>query len=64
MIRDDCGTDWIAYHAIDRDQPFLPGTNDEVRRPMLISRLAYENGWPKIKTGSPSTGWHTAPRID
>ena len=64
VIRDECGTDWIAHHAIDRDHPFLPGTTDEVRRPLLISRLTYEDGWPRIETNSPRTGWHTAPTVD
>jgi arabinan endo-1,5-alpha-L-arabinosidase len=63
VIRDDAGHDWIIFHAIDRNRPYLPGTTDAVRRPMLISRLLYRNGWPMIAGDSPATGWQPGPVV-
>ena len=56
IIRDAAGTDWIVYHAIDRDQPTRPtGTGVRWdRRVMLMDRLTYDGGWPRIEGGQPS----------
>ena len=63
VIRDDAGRDWIVFHAINREFPFLPGSDDAVRRPMLINRLLYRHGWPLVPTGSPALGRNPAPLI-
>jgi len=62
VIRDQGGRDWMVYHAIDSQHPYLHG-GDAVRRPMLISRILYRHGWPTISTDSPSLGWTPAPRV-
>ena len=61
MIADRAGQDWLVYHAINRTDPYLPGTRF-VRRPMLIDRIVYRNGWPTVAHRSPSTSWQPAPR--
>lgn len=56
VIQDAAGTDWMLYHAIDRDQPTRP-TGIGVRwdrRVMLMDRITYDNGWPRIEGGQPS----------
>jgi len=59
IITDAAGQDWIAYHAIDTAQPTFDAINDEQgysRRVMLLDRVVYENGWPRIApNGTPST---------
>lgn len=51
VITDDQGTDWILYHAV-RDTP---------RRVMLLDRIVYEEGWPRIAGKQPSTNPQRAP---
>ncbi|PEN08726.1 glycoside hydrolase [Longimonas halophila] len=57
VIRDADGTDWMVYHAINRAQPTRPtGTGMRWdRRVMLMDRIVYEEGWPRIENASPST---------
>lgn len=52
VVRDAAGTDWMLYHAIDRDHPTQPNGWD--RRVMLMDPLVYENGWPRIDGAHPS----------
>lgn len=59
IITDDEGTDWLLYHAIDRENPKLPGGAS--KRPMLLDKITWENGWPVILNGQPSTGFQKAP---
>lgn len=57
VIRDAAGDDWIIYHAIDttrRNMQAIEGDRD-VRRIMLMDRLVYRRGWPRVEWGSPST---------
>ncbi|RYY34996.1 MAG: arabinan endo-1,5-alpha-L-arabinosidase [Sphingobacteriaceae bacterium] len=59
IIADDEGTDWFIYHAIDRGLPLVPsGAN---RRALMLDKLTWENGWPVIKGGTPSTTQQDAP---
>lgn len=52
IIQDSSGTDWMLYHAINRDQPTQ--SNGWDRRVLLVDSLAYDDGWPKIPGGEPS----------
>jgi GH43 family beta-xylosidase len=58
------GKDWIVYHAWEAGRvggseiftptftpPFPAGQNPRV---MLIDRLRYEDGWPRVEDGTPS----------
>ena len=51
MATDDIGQDWIFYHAIDRNNPYLTGTDGINRRPMLEDRIDWVNGWPVVRYG-------------
>jgi len=59
VVQDDAGADWIVYHAIPRTNPRLG--NGVNRRPTLIDRLEWQNGWPKVK--GPTSGEQNAPHI-
>jgi arabinan endo-1,5-alpha-L-arabinosidase len=52
VITDDTGTDWIVYHAVDTRRPRSKPTDDvNTRRVMLIDRLVYVDGWPRLDRG-------------
>ncbi len=51
VVTDDQGTDWILYHAM-REPP---------RRLMLLDRIEYRDGWPRIEGGQPSVSRQIAP---
>lgn len=53
VITDDAGTDWILYHAM-RAAP---------ERAMLLDRIVYRDGWPRIEADQPSESPQTAPRL-
>lgn len=53
IITDDKGDDWFIYHAIDRKIPFLSGK--ATRRPLMIDKISWNNGWPEIKDNHPSS---------
>jgi len=55
VVRDPAGTDWMVYHAINRDQPTRPtGTGARWDRRVMLDRIVYEDGWPRIEDKSPS----------
>ena len=56
------GQDWIVYHAINRSDPYLNGTDGINERPMLMDRLDWVNGWPYVRDNlGPSDTPQTAP---
>jgi arabinan endo-1,5-alpha-L-arabinosidase len=59
VIRDAAGHDWLVHHAIDARHPYLPGGG--VRRPMLLERIVYRDGWPTIRRNSPAVWQRPAP---
>jgi arabinan endo-1,5-alpha-L-arabinosidase len=64
IATDARGNDWIVYHAVDARRS-RSKESDEVnsRRVMLIDRIEWVDGWPRIAGGSPSSGPHPAPRM-
>ena len=52
VVTDVAGQDWMAYHAIDRATPYLNGTDGINRRPMLLDRLDWVDGWPAVNAGT------------
>jgi beta-xylosidase len=60
------GQDWLVYHGIPSDNPDLKpaaqGTLKLTRRPMLIDRLDWIDGWPVLRAGAgPSDDEQPAP---
>ncbi len=57
VVTDLSGQDWLAYHAIDRNDPYLDEPFGINRRPMLLDRLDWIGGWPVVRAGAgPSDG--------
>jgi arabinan endo-1,5-alpha-L-arabinosidase len=64
VITDARGDDWMVYHAVDARRVRLKASDDlNTRRIMLIDRIKWVGGWPRIVGGSPSSGPRSAPRI-
>lgn len=54
IIADDDGADWMLYHAI------RPGEQQR-RRLMLLDRVVYRDGWPRVDGDRPRSGPYRAP---
>ncbi|WP_122261334.1 family 43 glycosylhydrolase [Ornithinimicrobium cerasi] len=52
VFTDAQGRDFIAYHAIDQDEPWLTEPFGINRRPMLVDRLDWVDGWPRTRAGA------------
>ncbi|HEX2206983.1 MAG TPA: glycoside hydrolase family 43 protein [Longimicrobium sp.] len=64
VITDAAGDDWIVYHAVDSRRPRARETDDvNTRRVMLIDRLEWVDGWPRLADGGPSEGARPAPVV-
>lgn len=62
VLTDTAGQTFIAYHAIDRNRPWLTVPFGINRRPMLIDRLDWVDGWPRSRAGAgPSQGRQDVP---
>jgi arabinan endo-1,5-alpha-L-arabinosidase len=62
VITDARGDDWMVYHAVDAKHPRTkPGDDVNSRRIMLIDRIEWRDGWPRIAGDGPSTGPQQAP---
>jgi Beta-xylosidase len=61
IVTDDNGNDYFIYHAIDINKPTLPG--GATRRPIMMDKITWINGWPEISGGVPSKGLRVAPVI-
>jgi len=56
IATDDLGTDWLLYHAIDPRRAARA-------RVMLLDRIGYRDGWPRIAGDRPSHLPQKAPAI-
>jgi len=62
VLTDLAGQDYFVYHAIDRRDPYLNGTEGINERPMLMDRLDWIGGWPTVRAGAwASEGRQPAP---
>ena len=52
VVTDLSGQDYLVYHAIDRNQPYLDAPFGVNRRPMLLDRLDWIDGWPVVRAGA------------
>lgn len=64
IATDRKGDDWIVYHAVDAKRP-RSKDSDEInsRRIMLIDRIEWVDGWPRVAGKVPSSGPRPAPRM-
>jgi arabinan endo-1,5-alpha-L-arabinosidase len=66
VFTDAAGQDWMAYHAINVNRPYMAaviGGDRAVRRVMLIDRLVWRDGWPRVEGGTPSSTAVPAPTV-
>jgi arabinan endo-1,5-alpha-L-arabinosidase len=64
VVRDAAGDDWILYHAVDTRRPRTkPSDEINSRRVMLIDRLVWRDGWPRLEAGGPTSDPHPRPRV-
>ena len=64
VVTDAHGDDWIVYHAVDaRRVRSKAGDEVKSRRIMLIDRIEWVDGWPRVAGGSPSSGPRPVPRM-
>jgi arabinan endo-1,5-alpha-L-arabinosidase len=62
IATDTTGRDFMVYHALDRNKPWLNEPFGVTRRPMLIDRIDWINGWPRVRAGrGPSATAQPAP---
>jgi hypothetical protein len=62
VATDTTGKDFLVYHALDRNQPWLTTPFGINRRPMLLDRLDWIDGWPRTRAGAgPSDSPQPAP---
>lgn len=63
IIRDARGDEWMAYHAVDALRPRARSSDAvNTRRVMLLDRIVYVDGWPRID-GAPSSAPRPAPAV-
>jgi arabinan endo-1,5-alpha-L-arabinosidase len=62
VIDDRCGTSWILYHGVDSRHPRArPADEVNTRRVMLLDRLVWRSGWPRVAGDGPSKGPQAGP---
>ncbi|HEV2746441.1 MAG TPA: glycoside hydrolase family 43 protein [Allosphingosinicella sp.] len=65
VIEDGTGEQWIVYHAVDSRRPrSAPADEVNTRRVMLLDRIAWKDGWPRISGNGPSTEPRPRPAMD
>jgi arabinan endo-1,5-alpha-L-arabinosidase len=52
VLTDVSGQDWTFYHAIDKDNAWLEQPGGVNRRPTLVDRLDWIDGWPVVNAGA------------
>ena len=68
IATDAAGRDFVVYHALNRNEPWLtapapaPAPFPINRRPMLLDRIDWIDGWPRTRAGAgPSEDRQPAP---
>jgi beta-xylosidase len=52
ITTDLAGQDWLVYHAIDRNHPYIAEPFGANARPMVLGRLDWIDGWPTVRGGA------------
>lgn len=55
VVTDDCGTDWMLYHAYDRSSAYLANGPGDPRRSLMLDPLVWKDEWPHVEGFTPST---------
>jgi arabinan endo-1,5-alpha-L-arabinosidase len=55
VFRDDAGDDWLLYHAYNAARPSRA-------RVMLLDRIVYRDGWPRVAGDRPSAAGQPGPQ--
>ncbi len=64
VFEDARGDHWVLYHAVDSRRPRTRPTDDiNTRRVMLLDRLVWRDGWPRVEGNGPSTGSQPGPAL-
>lgn len=64
VVTDAAGADWLVYHAVDtRRSREKPSDDINSRRIMLIDRIVWSDGWPRLAGDSPSHSAQPAPAV-
>ena len=50
-FRDAGGRWWLAYHAVDRHDPYFADQPGFTKRPALLDPLDWVDGWPTVRAG-------------
>jgi arabinan endo-1,5-alpha-L-arabinosidase len=50
-FQDAAGQWWMAYHAVDRFDPYFAGTTNFTKRPALLDPVDWVGGWPTVRAG-------------
>lgn len=51
VVNDFDGQQWIVYHAVDRNNPYMASATGYTRRPVLMDPLDWQDGWPVVRGG-------------
>ncbi len=51
VVTDYDGQQWIFYHAVDQNDPYVPGQVGYTRRQLLMDPLDWRDGWPTVDAG-------------
>lgn len=51
VFADDAGHDYMLYHAVDVKAPYFKGYPGYTRRPVLLDRIDWVDGWPEVRAG-------------
>ena len=62
IMTDDEGADWLLYHGIDRSQGTV--STGASRRALMLDQIVWQDGWPRIEGGVPSTARLKGPVFD
>lgn len=52
IVTDVSGQTFLAYHAVDKNRPYLDGSPGFTMRPMLLDRLDWIDSWPTVRGGA------------
>jgi arabinan endo-1,5-alpha-L-arabinosidase len=64
IVEDANGDDWILYHAVDSRRPRSKPTDDvNSRRIMLLDRIVWKDGWPRVEGKGPSSAPRPVPAV-